>query len=438
MFPEATLRNSDLFVAAITRIVERYPDGHRGCSVESLIYGSSGEAIFCLIRAGISMKTKCAALDYGKMRLQRRVFDPKDLRSLLAKFYATGTLDVAGEKISFAAKFIPPQQTSHKSESPYHQWPGTLYSLGATGRMTPGMQEPLVGRGLPPFFNPQDAVTNWIGIPIGSSDNRLSQLLVFLPNFTARLGKIAFADGALSVKATFASKRLFVSVLAKDSRQTFRKTKPLRRAQTFKLMPNPEALEIFITTEDGEIVDSFAEQQGWTTRERVIFATARYSRETMELIRHGESDVVEFKEFVRLDDMKKAAELVKAVISFANTRGGTIFIGVADDAEIVGIEGQIPHDERKAATFEKDYFDRLNELLKQKLNRIPRVEIGKEKLGDKAVFVVRVTEGDNKPYFNLQTREIFVRRGANDVRPEPDTDLAQMFAAGLITGRDVF
>jgi len=45
------------------------------------------------------------------------------------------------------------------------------------------------------------------------------------------------------------------------------------------------------------------------------------------MIRRGESDTVEFKEFIHLDDKKKAAELVKAVISFANTRGGTIFIG---------------------------------------------------------------------------------------------------------------
>ncbi len=90
------------------------------------------------------------------------------------------------------------------------------------------------------------------------------------------------------------------------------------------------------------------------------------------MIRRGETDSVEFKEFIRLDDKKKAADIVKAVISFANTAGGTILVGVSDDAEVLGVDTHIPHDAKKAKTFDVDYFRGVRELLKQKLNRIPR------------------------------------------------------------------
>lgn len=140
----------------------------------------------------------------------------------------------------------------------------------------------------------------------------------------------------------------------------------------------------------------------------------------------------------RLDDKKKAAELVKAVISFANTAGGTIFIGVTDDAEVEGIEAHIPHDKRKAETFESDYFSKIRTLLQQKLNRIPVMEIRKERIGDKTVFIIQVEEGGAKPYFNIQTNEMFVRRGASDIRPNPDADIRQMMNSEKLSGFDQF
>jgi Schlafen, AlbA_2 len=301
--------------------------------------------------------------------------------------------------------------------------------MAATGHVTPGLNEPLVGKGLPPFFNPKDAITNWVQVHVGDNDARFGRFLFFVPDFTARLDQIAFAERSLQVKSTFSASVLSVSVLATDGRTTFRKTKPLQKTQRFKLMANPTSLRIFITNEQGEIVDSFAEQEAWTTRERVIFAGARYPSEAMELIRRGESDTVEFKPYIRLDDVKKAAELVKAVISFANTRGGTIFVGVSDDAEILGVEGHMPHDRKKAASFEADFFTAVRNLLKQKLNRIPPIDTRTERIGDKTLFVLQVAEGTVKPYTNIQTRETFVRRGASDMRPDPDTELRQMLVS---------
>lgn len=423
MLTEDTLRNFDRFLDAIEEAVAHFPIGNRLCSLEALTKGNV--PLFCLVRAGVSDEAKKAFLDYGKMQLRRETFASCDLRDRLKELHASGRLPTMQGEISFEMKNAQPQQWFHPSGSEYHRWPGQLYQIGTSSLpFLPG--DPLVGRGLPPFFNAMDAVRSWTQIRVGDSDARAGRFLLFIPDFTARLDGMTFDDGALRVRSEFCREGLHISVLASDGQSTYRKTKPLRRSQSFRLMPNPVSLRVFITDENGETVDSFAEEQRWASGERVIYVSARRSPDSLEVIRHGESDCVEFKEFIRLEDRRKTADIIKAVISFANTAGGTIFIGVTDDGEIHGIDGYVPHDGLKASTFEADYFAGIRSLLQQKLNRIPQIETRSERIGDKTVFVLEVAEGIAKPYFNFQTREIFVRRGASDMRPDPDSDLRLM------------
>ena len=438
MLSEDELRQFDLFVSALDKTVHSFPRQLQHCSLEALTRGS--EPLFCIIRAGIETQTKNELWDYGKFQLRREGFFGNELRQRLETVNATGKLPTRYGDLSFDMRNSSPRQLFYPHDSSYHNWPGTLYemsSINQQGSFIP--VEPLVGRNLLPFFGSKDAIRHWIGVPVNDSDSRYGHLLVFIPDFTARLGQMSFKDGIFRVQSKFSPvTKLAISVLATDGRDTYRKTKPLRGSQTFKFMANPISVRVFITSENGNILDQFAEDQVGATGKRVIFAGARYSEPSMNAIRHGESDTTEFKEFIRLDDKKKAAELVKAVISFANTTGGTIFIGVTDDAEIEGIEAHIPHDNRKAETFQSDYFSNIRALLQQKMNRIPVIEIRHERVGDKTVFIVQVAEGGAKPYFNVQTNEIFVRRGASDVRPNPDADIRQMMNSENLLGFDQF
>jgi len=51
-----------------------------------------------------------------------------------------------------------------------------------------------------------------------------------------------------------------------------------------------------------------------------------------ELIRNGESATVEFKKTIT-----SLPKIAKAIVSFANSQGGTILIGVQDDKSIIGV-----------------------------------------------------------------------------------------------------
>ena len=63
-----------------------------------------------------------------------------------------------------------------------------------------------------------------------------------------------------------------------------------------------------------------------------------------DLIAEGESDELEFKSTLRWDVKegtinKKLEEVImKTVAAFANSQGGTLLIGVADDGEVLGLE----------------------------------------------------------------------------------------------------
>lgn len=59
----------------------------------------------------------------------------------------------------------------------------------------------------------------------------------------------------------------------------------------------------------------------------------QFTVDTQTLINTGESETVEFKEKWRDDDA------LRELAAFANTRGGILLVGVADDGTLVGWRG---------------------------------------------------------------------------------------------------
>ncbi|MDD5658226.1 MAG: helix-turn-helix domain-containing protein [Elusimicrobia bacterium] len=93
------------------------------------------------------------------------------------------------------------------------------------------------------------------------------------------------------------------------------------------------------------------------------------------LIHEGESLVAEFKE-------KYTPRIDEDIVAFANTRGGTILLGVRDsDGAIVG------------ETLTNDLKARINSLAR---NCKPSVSVNILRLGE--VVAVEISEGDEKPY----------------------------------------
>ena len=55
------------------------------------------------------------------------------------------------------------------------------------------------------------------------------------------------------------------------------------------------------------------------------------NKELQRFISQGESETIEFK-------TSFSKEVIETVVAFANTKGGSIFIGVGDDGVILGVQ----------------------------------------------------------------------------------------------------
>jgi hypothetical protein len=128
-----------------------------------------------------------------------------------------------------------------------------------------------------------------------------------------------------------------------------------------------------------------------------------------DALKVGESDVVEFKEE---GDHKDG--LLREVSAFANTNGGTLFIGIVDKTlEVVGVRG--------ASVDKRDVFDRgLRDAIRQRVQPPPDVMIDYPILNDRVVVRIFVPAGparhsfDGRYYKREGTQTRFVVNGEID------------------------
>lgn len=105
-------------------------------------------------------------------------------------------------------------------------------------------------------------------------------------------------------------------------------------------------------------------------------------------------------------------KVLRAAIAFSNTSGGTIYIGISDDGEIVGVDDQ----------------DELNNVMLSSIRDNIRPSIIADivsetiRMDGKNVITVRVPEGPNKPYYlkekGFREGGVYIRRGPTNVPVE--------------------
>ena len=139
------------------------------------------------------------------------------------------------------------------------------------------------------------------------------------------------------------------------------------------------------------------------------------NRELKTLIEEGEGFGLEFKRKVSTPE-----KTARALIGFANTRGGTILFGVDDDKSIVGVESE-----------------KLEIEMIQSAGRLfcdPPIEPEIEIVGmrEKDVIVVSVSESASKPHMlvngsNGDSSKVFIR--VNDKTVEASKEVVRVLRA---------
>ncbi len=125
-----------------------------------------------------------------------------------------------------------------------------------------------------------------------------------------------------------------------------------------------------------------------------------------------ETETVELKSIV-MDDIKKE------IIAFANCDGGTVYVGVADDGTVLGVENA------------DECALQISNMVRDAVKPDVTMFIHYETLDceEKAVVAVNIQRGTNRPYYlakkGLRPEGVYVRQGYSSV-PATDAVIRQM------------
>ena len=135
--------------------------------------------------------------------------------------------------------------------------------------------------------------------------------------------------------------------------------------------------------------------------------------ELIKLIELGENSRVQFKRGI---DITNAKSLGGEMVAFANSKGGKVLVGIADDGSCIGLS---PEDIR-----------RINQLISNTATDCVRPAINPETetihVGEKIVMVLTVHEGASKPYADSDG-VFWVKSGADKRRATSREELQRMF-----------
>lgn len=144
--------------------------------------------------------------------------------------------------------------------------------------------------------------------------------------------------------------------------------------------------------------------------------------ELLEVVGRGEDSKHQFKE-----DATNAISLGGEIVAFANSGGGQLFIGVADD-------GTIPGKDALAV-------ERLNQLISNAASNNVRPPINpiteNVPVGSGVVIVATIPDGLSKPYMDT-SGAIWVKSGSDKRRVTSREEMQRMFqSAQLVHGDDI-
>ncbi len=135
--------------------------------------------------------------------------------------------------------------------------------------------------------------------------------------------------------------------------------------------------------------------------------------EVEELIQQGENQKIEFK------SAKVVPGLAREIVAFANTFGGTIFIGIEDDGTVSGLPSNRKFEEWVSNISRNNIIPSTN----------PKIEI--IEVGRKKVCAIQVDKGKDKPYQTIDGK-FWIRVGSTN-RTATKEELSHLFQqSGLV------
>jgi hypothetical protein len=311
-------------------------------------------------------------------------------------------------------------------------WPSWIYETSAEsvdGQQRLNLEPiPTVAKGLPPFKTPSEAVTAWMGQAprsgvVSGNVNNQDQFVIVIPDTRARFKSCRWSPGylTLDVELNTAPESVELQIIhgGAKSRSANHSIQP--GTMSFHVPEDANDLALYLAHAGGELLScqtltqlyrSFGESE----------AQEEYDQSHwQDELQKGENERREFKPFIAPTDAKEL-EIVKTTVAFANTDGGTIFVGVDNEGVPIGVA--------QARKFFKseDPIDaqmtRLKALIRECTQPVPSIACKKASVGGQPIIVVEIEKSET--ICSTHDNRAYVRRGATNRLADPRTELPSL------------
>jgi hypothetical protein len=183
------------------------------------------------------------------------------------------------------------------------------------------------------------------------------------------------------------------------------------------------ALTAYLFSPEGVLLDRVDESESSrSARADEIFGGERRERaEIADILKRGEGDTVEVKEWMPVDSSEpKAIELLQTACAFGNTRGGVILIGVTRQLGVVGVQREVQRlasrAEQPPTSALEHYARRLRQRLSDGITPNVAAEIDWVHLGGQDLCRIRIGRAPAGVRHRLYANRLaYLRLGANSV-----------------------
>lgn len=190
---------------------------------------------------------------------------------------------------------------------------------------------------------------------------------------------------------------------------------------------NMKAKEFRLVLEDVEIVSPYENAQFLGAKSDESLPKS-YKKENNKkivdykaIINEGESEKVEFKSSARWDykqncnnkEMRKA--VIKSIAGFLNSNGGSLFIGIDDNKNIIGIQNDLKTLKKKNIDgYQLFLSDLISEKIGKQFNSYITMEF--PKINEHSICVMKVEKSKSEAFVKENDKNMFYIRTNNSTR----------------------
>lgn len=342
-------------------------------------------------------------------------------------------LTIAGRSVQFDSH-SPAEIVRVGVRNYWMEQAGTVYTFSPKTN-NPMPHERLLGTGAPYYPDPYEANKDWLGLRIhhGSSDSNNGKVVLLLPETRGFIDDFRWETDTLELQVAgtaTGSENLQVIGAFWSPAGIKQLAAPVTGGRTVLQIPSDaHRLELFVLGDSGRVFEHHQEQVGFGPEHcRFLGARSQVSEIVSQVkvaIAKGECVDVEFKAWVDIEGQLKAnsklMQVLQTVAAFANTSGGTVFIGVDDHSDVVGINVELAKATKKASDegSAQTYLGALRTRVNDSLRGPVAVTTALADLEGRLVAMLHV-EPSLTPVSIGTECILYARKGATNVKVPPD------------------